>query len=106
VQSTRRAPPPIAREGVMRFVRHNLTQPEITHLHRMTSAEALSPDHRAHHFLIERWRLGVELLRQSMTWKAHPGAAARTGLGEMGWLPKPNLDQLAVRESFCRRFFV
>jgi AcrR family transcriptional regulator len=103
--------PATVRASVMRFVEHNLTQREIIRLHHMLAAEALAPDHPAHSYFAERSRRALIEVSRGLAWKPDPVASAIELLAfwegiELAWLRDPDLDQLAVWESFCDRFFV
>jgi AcrR family transcriptional regulator len=104
------ADPESARAHLMRQVRHNLGQREIIRLHHVLGAEALAPDHPAHGYFVERWRWALDEVRRMLAWKPDPDAAAVELLAfwegvEVAWLRDPELDQLAVWNSFCDRFF-
>lgn len=102
--------PAAARAQLMRQVEHNLTQREIIRLHHMLGAEALTPDHPAHNYFLERWRRATQEVRRLLAWKSDPAVAAAELLAfwegvEMAWLRDPDFDQIPVWNSFCDRFF-
>lgn len=102
--------PALARAQATRHVEHNLTQREIIRLHHMLGAEALAPDHPAHGYFVARSRRAVAELQRALIWKSDPTAAAVELLAfwqglEMEWLRSPDLDLIAVWNSFCDRFF-
>jgi AcrR family transcriptional regulator len=100
-----------ARERFTRVFRHNLERQEFVRLYSILSAEALSPDHPAHEYFAMRSRLARSEVARVLDWKDDPALAAAEFLAfwdglELTWRHDPELDPLAMWESYCDRFFV
>ncbi|MDT0184031.1 TetR/AcrR family transcriptional regulator [Microbacterium sp. ARD31] len=103
--------PRAARERFTRVFQHNLERHEFVRLYSILSAEALSPDHPAHEYFAMRSRVARGEVARFLEWKDDPALAAAEFLAfwdglELSWRHDPDLDPLAIWESYCDRFFV
>jgi AcrR family transcriptional regulator len=68
---------PVTAEEALDFytyaIRHNLRIPGIVHLYLTLAAEAVHPDHSAHAYFVERFRIVRELLRDGIRYEQSVG---------------------------------
>jgi AcrR family transcriptional regulator len=103
--------PAAARERFTRVFLHNLERHEFVRLYAILSAEALSPDHPAHEYFATRSRVARTEVARFLEWKDNPALAAAEFLAfwdglELSWRQDPELDPIAMWDSYCDRFFV
>lgn len=88
----------------------NIEGREITRLYHILAGEALSPQHPAHLYFVERSAASRTGLPRMLAWKRDPQAAALQlsafwqGI-ELEWLRDPHLDIRWVWNAFCDDFF-
>ncbi|SFR91582.1 transcriptional regulator, TetR family [Microbacterium sp. cf046] len=105
------ASPIASRERFTRVFLHNLERHEFVRLYSILSAEALSPDHPAHEYFATRSRVARAEVARFLEWKENPALAAAEFLAfwdglELSWRQDPELDPIAMWDSYCDRFFV
>jgi AcrR family transcriptional regulator len=104
------ASPAEARAAFTSVLEMNLASKELTRLFHILSAEALSPQHPAYRYFVERLVATQKELQLMLAWKQDPEVAAIQLFAfwqgiELEWLREPRLDIRRVWSAFCDNFF-
>ena len=102
--------PASARLQMTRVFEHNLERPGFSRLYSVLNAESLAPEHPAHQYFADRERNSRAEMARLLAWKPQPELAAAEFLSfwsglEMSSHHDPDLDVMAVWNTFCDRFF-